>query len=105
LEKNQSSNDILDFILYTFKFIIKIFFRGKCYNRKNIPKNGPFIGIINHRSLFEIPAALTLAFKHRAATMVKHSLFSVRVLGGGKIAVDMLEMKAMMNLLSGHLVY
>ncbi|MCH7673344.1 1-acyl-sn-glycerol-3-phosphate acyltransferase [candidate division KSB1 bacterium] len=87
---------------HIFKFIIKIFFRGKCYNRENIPKNGPFIGIINHSSLFEIPAALTLAFKHRAATMVKHSLFSVPVLGWWLNAVDMLEMKAMMNLLSGH---
>ena len=78
--------------LYIFKFIVKVFFRGKCYNRENMPKKGPFVGIINHSSLFDIPA-LTIAFKHRAATMVKHSLFSVPVLGWWLNAVDMFPVK------------
>ena len=57
-----------------------------------MPKKGPFVGIINHSSLFDIPA-LTIAFKHRAATMVKHSLFSVPVLGWWLNAVDMFPVK------------
>jgi len=54
------------------------------------------------QQFIDIRGPLTLAFKHREATMVKHSLFSVPVLGWWLNAVDMLEMKAMMNLLSGH---
>jgi len=57
-----------------------------------MPKKGPFVGIINHSSLFDIPT-LTIAFKHRAATMVKDSLFSVPVLGWWLNAVDMFPVK------------
>jgi 1-acyl-sn-glycerol-3-phosphate acyltransferase len=65
---------------YIFKFIMKVFFRGQCYGRQNLPKKGPYIGIINHNSLLDIPA-MALVVRHRASTMVKHSLFSVPILG------------------------
>ena len=48
--------------LHFISLIVKVFFRGKCYSRENMPKNGPYIGSINHSSLFDIPA-LTLAFE------------------------------------------
>ncbi|NIR48681.1 1-acyl-sn-glycerol-3-phosphate acyltransferase [candidate division KSB1 bacterium] len=65
---------------YIFKFIIKVFFRGKCYNQNNLPKKGPFVGIINHNSLLDIPA-MALVVRQRATTMVKHTLFEVPILG------------------------
>lgn len=65
---------------YIFKFIIKVFFRGKCYNRKNLPKKGPFIGIINHNSILDI-LAMAMVVSQRASTMVKHTLFDVPLLG------------------------
>ncbi|MFQ5825035.1 MAG: lysophospholipid acyltransferase family protein [bacterium] len=63
-----------------FKFIIKVFFRGKCYEQENLPQKGPYIGVINHNSILDIPA-MALVVKHKASTMVKHSLFKVPVLG------------------------
>lgn len=65
---------------YLLKAIVVLFFRGKCYNRDNLPERGPFIGIINHGSIFDVPA-MTLVAKQRAVTMVKHSLFEVPLLG------------------------
>ncbi len=65
---------------YIFKALMKVFFRGTCYDRHNLPDRGPFIGIINHNSLLDIPA-MALVVRHRAVTMVKHSLFEVPLLG------------------------
>lgn len=73
---------------YIFKFIMKVFFRGRCYGQENLPKTGPFIGIINHNSLLDIPA-MALVVHHRASTMVKHSLFKVPVLGWWLRTVEM----------------
>jgi len=73
---------------YFLKAIVVLFFRGKCYNRDNLPEEGPFIGIINHNSIFDIPA-MTLVAKRRAVTMVKHSLFEVPLLGWWLRAVGM----------------
>lgn len=73
---------------YFLKAIVVLFFRGKCYKRENLPERGPFIGVINHNSIFDIPA-MTLVAKQRAVTMVKHSLFDVPVLGWWLRAVGM----------------
>jgi 1-acyl-sn-glycerol-3-phosphate acyltransferase len=59
---------------------MKVFFRGKCYDQENLPPKGPYIGVINHNSLLDIPA-MALVIKHKASTMVKHSLFKVPILG------------------------
>ncbi|MFQ5824278.1 MAG: lysophospholipid acyltransferase family protein [bacterium] len=65
---------------YIFKFIIKVFFRGVCYDRQNLPKKGPFIGVINHNSILDI-LAMALVVRQKASSMVKHSLFKVPILG------------------------
>lgn len=73
---------------YFFKIIIKVFFRGKCYNRENLPQKGPYIAIINHNSIFDIPT-MSLAVKGRVSTMVKNSLFEVPILRWWLKAVGM----------------
>ncbi|MFQ5865031.1 MAG: lysophospholipid acyltransferase family protein [bacterium] len=65
---------------YLFKFIMKVFFRGVCYDRDNLPVKGPFIGVINHNSILDF-LAMALVVRHKASAMVKHSLFSVPILG------------------------
>jgi 1-acyl-sn-glycerol-3-phosphate acyltransferase len=65
---------------YFFRFIMKTVFRGKCYDEENIPEKGPYIAIINHNSLLDIPAA-ALTVRSRVSTMVKDSLFGVPILG------------------------
>ncbi len=65
---------------YCFRFIMKTLFRGKCYAEENIPQKGPYIAIINHNSLLDIPAA-ALTVRGRVSTMVKDSLFKVPILG------------------------
>lgn len=73
---------------YVFKFIMKVFFRGTCYNQDNLPKEGPYVGVINHSSILDIPA-MALVVNCRASTMVKHSLFDVPLLGWWLRTVDM----------------
>lgn len=65
---------------YIFKFLIKVFFRGKCYDKNNLPSKGPYIGVINHNSILDIPA-MAMVIRHRASTMVKHTMFKVPILG------------------------
>jgi len=73
---------------YFFKFIMIVFFRGKCYGKKNLPKCGPYIAIINHHSILDIPAA-ALAVRGRVSAMVKDSLFEVPGLGWWLRTVNM----------------
>ncbi len=65
---------------YIFKAFMKVFYRGKCYDQHNLPRQGPYVGVINHNSLLDIPA-MALVVTHRASAMVKHSLFDVPLLG------------------------
>lgn len=65
---------------YIFKFFMKVFFRGQCYDKENLPEKGPYIGVLNHNSIMDIPA-MALVANSEASTMVKHSLFDVPVLG------------------------
>ncbi len=73
---------------YFFKFLMKVFFRGKCYDQHNLPDKGPYIAIINHNSLLDVPAA-ALAVRGRVSAMVKDSLFEVPILGWWLRAVNM----------------
>ncbi|MFQ5706250.1 MAG: lysophospholipid acyltransferase family protein [bacterium] len=73
---------------YIFKIVMKVLFRGKSFGRENLPAKGPYIGIINHNSILDIPA-MALVVKTKASTMVKHSLFDVPILGWWLRAVDM----------------
>lgn len=60
--------------------MMKVFFRGKCYNQENLPKKGTFIGVINHNSLLDFPA-MTLVARRKASSLVKHTMFKVPILG------------------------
>ncbi|RMD86721.1 MAG: 1-acyl-sn-glycerol-3-phosphate acyltransferase [Calditrichaeota bacterium] len=100
---------------YIFKIFMKIFFFGKCYDQENLPEKGPYVGVINHNSLLDIPA-MSLVVNHRASTMVKHSLFKVPVLGWWLRKVNMFPVvrgagdqeaiqRALNLLKQGHIVY
>ncbi|RMF65584.1 MAG: 1-acyl-sn-glycerol-3-phosphate acyltransferase, partial [Calditrichaeota bacterium] len=78
--------------LYTLRLFMKIFYRAKCYNRQNLSKRGPYIGIINHNSIFDIPA-MAVVVNHKAATMVKDSLFKVPILRWWLRAVHMFPVR------------
>jgi 1-acyl-sn-glycerol-3-phosphate acyltransferase len=73
---------------YFFKFVMTVFFRGKCYGKENLPQSGPYIAVINHNSLLDVPAA-ALAVRGRVSAMVKDSLFEVPVLGWWLKTVNM----------------
>ena len=73
---------------YFFKFIMTVLFRGKCYDKHNLPEKGPYIAIINHNSLLDIAAA-ALTVRGRVSTMVKDSLFEVPILGWWLRTVNM----------------
>ncbi|MFQ5602019.1 MAG: lysophospholipid acyltransferase family protein [bacterium] len=77
---------------FLFRIIVQIFFRGKCYGRDNLPEKGPYIAIINHSSLFDIPA-LAMVVRGKVTTMVKDSLFQVPILNWWLRAVHMFPVK------------
>jgi len=74
--------------LYVIRLLTKIYFRGKVYNKENLPKQGPYIGIINHNSFMDIPA-MSLVIRSKVHTMAKESLFKVPILGWWLKAVHM----------------
>lgn len=73
---------------YFLKFIMTVFFRGECYGKQNLPSKGPYIAIINHNSILDIPAA-ALTVRGRVSTMVKDSLFEAPILGWWLRTVNM----------------
>ncbi|MFQ5636364.1 MAG: lysophospholipid acyltransferase family protein [bacterium] len=77
---------------YFFKILVKVFYRGKCYNRDNLPAKGPYVAAINHNSLMDIPG-MTLAIKQRGAAMAKHTLFDIPILGWWLWKVGMFPVK------------
>ncbi|MBN1351693.1 1-acyl-sn-glycerol-3-phosphate acyltransferase [candidate division KSB1 bacterium] len=66
--------------LYIIRFFTKIYFRGQVYQKENLPKQGPYVGVINHNSFMDIPA-MSLVVRGKVHTMAKDSLFKVPVLG------------------------
>jgi 1-acyl-sn-glycerol-3-phosphate acyltransferase len=64
---------------YILKFIAVVYFRGRAQGRENLPKRGPYIGVLNHNSFVDV-VAMTLVLKSRATAMVKHSLFQIPIL-------------------------
>ncbi|MFQ5750884.1 MAG: lysophospholipid acyltransferase family protein [bacterium] len=73
---------------YFFRFLIKVFFRGKCYDQNNLPEKGPYIAILNHGSILDV-LALAMVVRGRVSTMVKHTLFQVPILTWWLKAVNM----------------
>jgi len=59
---------------------MKVLYRGEVYGKENFPKDRPFIGVINHNSLLDIPA-MALVVDFRARSIVKEELFRVPLLG------------------------
>ncbi len=60
-------------------FILHLIFRIKVYGKENMPKNGPIIVAMNHRSLWDGPLA-AVCLPRQLAIMGKKELFEIPVL-------------------------
>jgi len=66
----------------------KTYLRGKGDGKENFPPNGPYIGVVNHKSNMDA-VAMAMVIRQRIYTMAKDSLFRVPILKWWLKAVHM----------------
>ena len=65
---------------FILRIYAKLYHRGRGFDKKNFPSNGPFIAAFNHSSNMDT-VAMSLVINFRANAMGKDTLFKVPILG------------------------
>lgn len=58
------------------RMVARVYFRGRVFGGAALPKEGAYIGVINHQSHMDV-VALTMVINRRVHTMAKHTLFTI----------------------------
>ena len=74
------------------RMVARSYFRGRVFGHRTLPREGAYIGVINHQSHMDV-VALTMVVNRRVHTMAKHTLFAIPVVKWWLRAVHMFPVR------------